>query len=180
MNLNLEYAKSLPRDEIIKIAHEKIIESGFQNFSPDLFDRIIVGYNSESVFVSFQMSLRFVPFNSCYGYEIYYDIVNQYSSWQPICSNNQSDSRRIFFIADEETEREIAGLIEFLNIELPLPTYLKVTIIEEEEYYQYQEMSASYAYFFKINKITKEIYDEVEEELAVEEDSEEEFTEIME
>jgi hypothetical protein len=61
-----------------------------------------------------------------------------------------------------------------------LPSHLKITIIEEKDYYQYQEMSQYYGYLFKLDKVTKEIYDEIEEDLVVEEDSEEEFTEIKE
>lgn len=171
--------KALGRDSLINMAIDQIInDSSFEGFNQENYDSIKVYIEGDDLYVVFSMSVLFSPINSSYIYSITVHLTDGSKSWSPLTNpkDKKGKNPRIFYIPEQEQKKAL----KFIYKSGKAPVNTEVTIFDHPEYYEVEEMSISNASFYKINKEDGKIFDEIYEELAIEEEENSGITEIKE
>jgi hypothetical protein len=175
---SFEELEKMSRGELIQMAVDGINNSPYlknASFNITNFDRISVSFcNSgeiKSVWVSFDMSYRFVPLNSCYYYGFAVNLCDGLNSYGPVCNYKNPSGCPIgpqkFYNFTVEYNKVIQFIINSINNSSKVPHIPDgklykddgMTIYEKEKYYQIEISSPSGSLYYKIKKNTGKAYD---------------------
>jgi hypothetical protein len=160
----IQLALNLIQDHL---SPEKIVDANH-------FDRIRVMTNGTGIRVELLNPIKYVPANSTHFYDINVDVMHN-SFWYDITSNppdREHDALKIpFFFPTEETEKHVQFVLNAINKDAGLAKVeTKKEFIEQmdgslvirdhPEYYQIDRISDYQESWYKIHKITGEIYDD--------------------
>lgn len=170
---------NMDNEEIIKIVAEDL-EKQYDSFDISLFDTIQVKKNQGSIeldeeqedscWVSFQMSIRYIPQNSCYYYGIGTDPVSNFSSLGSDCNPRDyiTQEEPKFFNPTEESKKTVSFVVESLKkteVEISengkLPEKTTLIIRDNPENYDIEVVSTWWDYSCKMDKSNGEIFDEI-------------------
>lgn len=183
--VNLLLAKG--RAEIIRLA-ESHINKDYPEFSSKSYDRIKVMYNKKDLYVTFNNTFKFVPFNTSHYYGVYVNLINKMTSKNAL-SNFEKDTLIInmrFFVPSENSSKAINFVIKSVNKsemvgsieDKTLPEGSDMTITEKKSHYEIGVDSESTYSSYKIKKETGEIYDSGHKHKARNNEPEEEYLEL--
>jgi hypothetical protein len=190
--------RELGRDALIEMAAARIIENDETGtFHKENFSRVKVQVIEESIYVSFDMPVRYVPSGSEYYYGASVELTgNTPSEVSPPLDririrnpkNHHARSAVQYFIPDPALEKKILSLLrkifpdtEIESIsEIRFSDHADLLIREKALSYEVQQWSPYSYSAFKISKITGSTSNLVHESLSVDPDWEEEQTRIEE
>jgi len=166
--MDIKKLKSLGRESLINIAAEQIKQK-HPEFNSANFDRIKVMASNKRVYVTFNMSVKFVPRRSAFYYGVYYDITDRLKSLAPISNppNYKDRKNPIFFVKDDKIEETIDQLLDIINSDNNIEPVPGKNLSEEEEmiirdkgkFYEIEVVSEYYEAFCKIKIKTGKVYD---------------------
>ncbi|MEE9611688.1 MAG: hypothetical protein V3W19_10565 [Desulfatiglandales bacterium] len=177
--MNPEEIMKLGRGAIIRTASERIDDSSFKVENFDIIKVKVIAKRND-VWVTFNMSFRYVPINSCFYYAVAVGLVSEIRSMSPICNpdNFKGKKRTEFFQPTEESKKAVAFVIDVVSNsendgnadEWKLSEDTTMTIYDNAEYFSIQVESAYQVSFYKIAKDSGRIYDEGHEHMSDEEE----------
>jgi hypothetical protein len=179
--VNINELKQLGRKELIRLAAEEVRRLGDDDFNPGNFDRIRVMAGKDSIYVSFSMSIKYVPQNSIYKYDATVDFSgpDRYSEFQvmpiSIVSSPKSNPKNYiskkevgFFSPTEDSRKAIDFVLNAMKRHTKCGYYTKkkwpwnyeMIIRDKNDHYEIEEILPSVIGYYSIKKISGKIYDE--------------------
>ena len=169
--------KVLGRDSLINMAIDKIVnDKSFFGFNKENFNSIKVYFEDDDLYVVFSMSVLFSPMNSSYIYGITVSLTNGSKSWSPLTNPKDRDGEnpRSFYAPDLEQEKAL----NFIYKKGKAPDNTEVTIFDHLKYYEVEEITLSSALYYKIDKTSRKLFDEIYEEIVIDENDNSALIEI--
>jgi len=162
--MDVKEIKRLGREGIIDLAVKRIRQSStvdLSTFDIKNFDRIKVMASETSVYVTFHMSIRYVPSNSAAQYGAYVNLVDNVMSFKRIANPREYKEdvkvKLKFFTPTEESEKAIAFVKDAIQKNDRRES--DFTIYEKPDYYEIEIVEEEVEGGYKIDKITGKIYD---------------------
>ncbi len=166
----MESLEGLGRDELVRMAVEEIRRSGdWEGFDPAAFDRISARADAESLWVTFAMSVRFVPRAGAHAYGVTVFLRGGGGVRAEILPEPEQSSVRMPFRQFRHTdctrglERTV---LDRIGLVLPLDRSVQVTIAELESGFRVSIIGKHDASFSTIDSVTWAVSDRVEETLV--------------
>lgn len=176
---NIKKLKQLGRKELIRRAAEKV-RSGDNTFNPENFDRIKVFASKHTIYVSFDMSFKYLPQNSKYMHSATVDLYKSdnnsgFRSLLSIASTIESNpvgyrskKEAGFFSPTEDSRKAIDFILNTMNkihkdgfyAKKTLPLNHEMIIRDKNDHYQIEERSTNTEGYYSIKKKSGEIFDE--------------------
>jgi len=177
---DIKKLKQLGRKELIRLAAEKV-RSKDNNFDPENFDRIKVMASKQTIYVSFDMSFKYVPQISAFMYNVSVDLYksdnnSEYQILVPLFtsfieSNPKgyiSKKEVGFFSPTEDSRKAIDFILNTMNKTHKDGFYAKKTwpwghemiIRDKNDHYQIEERHPATIGYYSIKKKSGKIYDE--------------------
>ena len=177
--MNIEELKKLDRESIIELAINQLKER-FKSFNPEHFDEIKVMMSETSLYVTFNITFKYVPMKSSYYYGVYINLVESLTSRVPI-SNPQYHKIKdkvYFFTPTEESKKAVSFVLEAIKSagEFPEPMIIR----DNRKYYEIEIVSEDVAGGYKIEKGSGKLFDDWHDSLVhpPKDEDEEIFTEL--
>ncbi len=134
------------------------------------FDRIMVKANTTRIMVEFSNPVKFIPFNSSHFYDVEVDIIGGGISYSIFSNPSDLESGSLtdpFYFMTKEAEQHIQFVIDALNGEnvqedrKTFGQYMDGYLIirDKEGHYQIERTSDYQESWYKIDKMSGEIYD---------------------
>jgi hypothetical protein len=182
MTMNVKEINKLGREEIIKMAVEKLnqifSQAGVIDFNPINFDCIRVMVADDSVSVTFGMTYRYIPLNSAYYYGVFIDLIENVISYNSLTNPQDHDynGKPKFFCPNEISEKTIAFVIDAINkcddiesiIDGQLPDDTTMAIYEKPDHYEIEVNSGIIISNFKVDIESGKVYDTTHEHIEPE------------
>jgi len=177
--VNIKKLKQLGRKELIRLAAEKI-RSEDNHFDPENFDRIKVMASKQTIYVSFDMSFKYIPQNSAYTYAVSVDLYkfdnnSEYQIIPSITSCIESNPKGYiskkesgFYSPTEVSRKAIDFVLNTMNKTHKDGFYAKKTwpwdhemiIRDKNDHYEIEERHPATIGYYSIKKKSGKIYDE--------------------
>ncbi len=163
---------SLGRDGLIELAAERIEhENRFPGFQRENFDRTAVRSDGEYIWVTFGASVRYAPRNTSIIFAITVFVYGQEGYGYAELSNPEDAGvPTVVFGGYREGETDLAELLDRIGFPDGAPDGVTIAITEGLTHYEIEEMSEHSASIYKLSKLTWKLYDEVHEDLAIDEE----------
>lgn len=179
--VNINELKQMGRKELIRLAAVEVRRLGYDNFNPENFDRIRVMAGKNSIYVSFSMSIKYMPQNSKYQYDgtVYFNGPDNNSEFQamPISISSIIESNPKDYISKKESgfysPREVSRkaidfVLNTMNKAHKDGFYAKKTwpwghemiIRDKNDHYEIEERHPATIGYYSIKKKSGKIYDE--------------------
>jgi hypothetical protein len=172
----------LGKKSIIESANQQLKENdSFRNFDINLFNNFHVYYDKDYVWASLSQSIKYVPWNSSFAFEVTIFLYGQQGTSCSLLENpeNQNTSSPYSFYQYSDNDRDLLSeILNYIKIDPEKPMDNFVTIYEKPDYFDIEIMNKYGGEFFKIRKNDMTIYDEMSEELDLTE--EEDSSELLE
>ncbi len=191
MNPDIEKIKQLGRDHMIRMGLDRVKEHMDANIDINAFDRITVMANTTNIRVEFSNPIKFAPSNSSHFYDITVDIIDEGISYDIFSNPADFESELMdypFFVMTVEADKHIQFVINALNGEgikedrktfgQDMEGYLLIR--DHAGYYQIERNSKYQESWYKIDKVSGEIYDAGHAHLEPYPDEEEKADEFVE
>jgi hypothetical protein len=176
---NIKKLKQLGRKNLIRLAAEKV-RSGDNTFNPENFDRIKVLASNHTLYVSFDMSFKYVPQNSTYKYDVSVDLYksdnnSEYQILPSITSCIESNPKGYiskkesgFYSPTEVSRKAIDFVLNTMNRAHKDGFYAKKTwpwdhemiIRDKNDHYEIEERHPATIGYYSIKKKSGKIYEE--------------------
>lgn len=162
--MNVKDIRKLGRKGIIDLAVESIKQSPIidsSTFDIKNFDRIKVMASNKSVYVTFNMTILYVPINSVAHYGVYVNLIDNLMSFSRVANprdyKEDIKTKLKFFTPTEESEKAIAFVLDAIRKNDRSES--EFTIYEKPDYYEIEIVEEEVEGGYKIDKITGKIYD---------------------
>jgi len=162
--MNVEDIRKLGRKGIIDLAVESIKQSptiDSSTFDIKNFDRIKVMASNKSIYVTFNMTILYVPINSAAHYGVYVNLIDNLMSFSRVANprdyKEDIKTKLKFFTPTEESEKAIAFVLDAIRKNDRSES--EFTIYEKPDYYEIEIVEEEVEGGYKIDKITGKIYD---------------------
>ena len=162
--MNVEDIRKLGRKGIIDLAVESIKQSptiDASTFDIKNFNRIKVMASNKSVYVTFNMTILYVPINSAAHYGVYVNLIDNLMSFSRVANpkdyKEDIKTKLKFFTPAEESEKAIAFVLDAIRKNDRSES--EFTIYEKPDYYEIEIVEEEVEGGYKIDKITGKIYD---------------------
>jgi len=169
--MNVEDIRKLGRKGIIDLAVERIRQSptiDSSSFDIKDFDRIKVMASDQSVYVTFNMSIRYVPLNSASHYGVYVNLIENLMSFGHVSNprdyKEDIEAKLKFFTPMEESEKAIAFVLDAIRKNDRSES--EFTIYEKPNYYEIEIVEEEVEGGYKVDKVTGKIYDVYHDQLV--------------
>jgi hypothetical protein len=182
--MDVKEIKDLGRDGIIKMVVDKIVMSSStdgETFELENFDRVKVMASDRTVYVTFDMSVRYVPLQSRFCYGLYVNITDMMSSMATIGnpSDFMEDGPAKFFQPTEESRKAIAFVKEAFKRE-GTDHFEPFTIFDMGDHYDIEMVNEWVEAGVKVDKETGKVSGEYHNHLEPMPDLEDEVREVFE
>lgn len=164
--MNIDYLAKLDDSNLIAMAINRIDTP----FSPEYYDRINIFRSEDWLYVSFNMSICYVPANSQYLYSVYVYLSQHMVSYHGLENpDDYEGDGNTFFIPGKESDEAIQqvvsalkknGEIEFTEDGCLHPAESMI-IKDNPDYFGIEVVSETWDYSCKINKNSSQVYDVV-------------------
>lgn len=182
--MDVEEIKGLGRDGIIKLVVDNIIGSSSadgKTFELENFDLIKVMASDRTVYVTFDMSVRYVPRRSRFCYGLYINITEKTSSMATIGnpSEYKGSGQTRYFQPTEESRKAIAFVKEALE-RAGTDVMEPYTIFDMRKHYDIEMVNEWIERGLKVDKGTGKVSEEYHNHLVPPPDREDEVEEVFE
>lgn len=180
--------KNLSKDSLVQIAKEQltpIIQNKGGNIDKIDFSIYLVTVmaSEQSILVSFNLLIKYLPCNSSFYANMVVDIINQTSHIQQITNPKKSKKKPVFYTSSDQVEVALKFIIEALNKHEKDSFILEafqgeMIIVDQDHFYNTIVQTPGYYSEYKVEKGSGIILNESHEQLEPEPDQEDDYVEV--